>query len=124
MHPGAGRSARHKAYRWWVIGKVCTMTMLLRVSHWSSKTGFEAQNSLALKRLRAREASNAYVLERSIGGVLHFLKERKYFCGGLVMLRLNGTSSLQSLSNQLYGLIKKNLIVTDENRSMLEQRTV
>ena len=52
--------------------------------------------------------------------VLHFMKERKYFCGGLIFVSLNGTKTIEALCHQLYSLIVKNLVLTSENRSYLQ----
>jgi len=52
--------------------------------------------------------------------VLHYLKERKYFCGGLIFLPLNGTRTVDALCHQLYGLLVKNIVVTQDNREFLQ----
>jgi hypothetical protein len=52
--------------------------------------------------------------------VLHYLKERKHFCGGLLFVPLNGTRTIEALCHQLYGLLVKNIVVSSENREFLE----
>lgn len=52
--------------------------------------------------------------------VMQFMKERKYFCGGLIFLSLNGTHTIAALCRQLYGLIVKNLVVDNNNSGYLE----
>lgn len=47
--------------------------------------------------------------------VLHFMKERKYFCGGIILLQLNGTKTLQALCHSLYRVLFKNLVVDDND---------
>jgi sigma54-dependent transcription regulator len=34
--------------------------------------------------------------------VLHFMKERKYFCGGLIFISLSGTKSMEELFHSLF----------------------
>lgn len=52
--------------------------------------------------------------------VLHFMKERKFFCGGLIFVSLSGTRTIEALCHQLYSLIVKNLVLTSKNRGYLQ----
>lgn len=52
--------------------------------------------------------------------VMQFMKERKYFCGGLIFLSLNGTRTITAVCRQLYGLIVKNLVENGSNNERLQ----
>lgn len=51
---------------------------------------------------------------------LHYIKERKYFCGGLLFVPLTGMRSVEAVCHQLYGLLVKNIVVSADNREYLE----
>jgi len=53
--------------------------------------------------------------------VLHFMKERKYFCGGLLFVALNGIRTIGALCHQLCGLIVKNLLQTPQTQAEFER---
>lgn len=52
--------------------------------------------------------------------VLHFMKERKYFCGGVIFVSLNGTKSIESLCHSLCQILVRNLVSSENDRPYFE----
>jgi len=52
--------------------------------------------------------------------VLHFMKERKYFCGGIINVSLNGMKSIETFCHSLCQILVKNLVTTETDRPFFE----